>query len=75
MNFLFFVGKHILLILSAFTACEILISIYDVWIVHWLNFLTFIYRSFENINYISMYITKCSIREHSGLVVEYLTHG
>ena len=26
MNFLFFVGKHILLILSAFTACEILIS-------------------------------------------------
>ena len=41
MNFLFFVGKHILLILSAFTACEILISIYDVWIVHLLNFLTF----------------------------------
>ena len=41
MNFLFFVGKHILLILSAFTACEILISIYDVWIVHWLNFLMF----------------------------------
>ena len=26
MNFLFFVGKHILLILSVFTACEILIS-------------------------------------------------
>ena len=28
MNFLFFVGKHILLILSAFTACEILISMF-----------------------------------------------
>ena len=41
MNFLFIVGKHILLILSAFTACEILISIYDVWIVHLLNILTF----------------------------------
>ena len=24
--------------------------------------------------HISMYITKCSIWEHSGLVVEYLTH-
>ena len=24
--------------------------------------------------FISMYITKCSIWEHSGLVVEYLTH-